>query len=110
MKKILIFVLCICATAAIYFFKYQNTVNPEERILMINDKLYYGTLETGPMGDSGCVEGEITSSVEKNKIPSENGQSNFGNIGSHYTKDDGNGQVMVSIEDKWYWFKVNDNK
>ena len=65
MKKIFIFVLCICATAAIYFFKYQNTVNPEERIIMINDKLYYGTLETGPMGDSGCVEGEITSSVEK---------------------------------------------
>ena len=84
--------------------------NIVKRELYTNDKLYYGTLETGPMGDSWCVEGEITSSVEKNKIPSENGQSNFGNIGSYYTKDDGNGQVMVSIDDKWYWFKVNDNK
>ena len=57
------------------FIKQQNSVKPEERIIMINNKLYYGTSETGPMGDSGCVEGNILSSIDKNEIPTENGQS-----------------------------------
>ena len=110
MKKIHIVILCLCAAAALCFFKYQNNIKPEERILMINNKLYHGTSETGPMGDSGCIGGEITSSVEKDEVPAENNQSNFGNIGSHYTKDDGSGKVMVCIDNSWYWFTANNNK
>ena len=57
--------------------------------------LYYGTDETGPMGDSGCIGGHIESSVSKDNIPNEHEQSNFGCIGNPYTYDDGNGTIMV---------------
>ena len=36
----------------------QDTwVEPEKRVLRIDGQLYYGTAETGPMGDSGVVRG-----------------------------------------------------
>lgn len=76
-----------------------------ELILKVNDALYYGTDEVGPMGDSGCVEGQIISSVESNAIPTENGSSNFGCIGSNYTYDTGDGFIMVYLNDKeWHCF------
>ena len=76
-----------------------------ERILMINDKLYYGSDETGPMGDAGCVEGKIASTVEAGTIPVENGQSNFGCIGNPYTYDfDNAGNIQVLMEDEEYHF------
>ena len=103
MKKMFIIVICFFVAAGFLFIKQQNSVKPEERIIMINNKLYYGTSETGPMGDSGCVEGNILSSVEKNEIPTENGQSNFGYIGNPYTSDFGNGKIMVQTDNNWYW-------
>ncbi|KXL53774.1 hypothetical protein CLNEO_10000 [Anaerotignum neopropionicum] len=76
-----------------------------EMVLKLNDTLYYGTDEVGPMGDSGCVEGKITSSVELNSIPTENGSSNFGCIGSSYTYDYGDGFIMVHLNDEeWHCF------
>lgn len=44
--------------------KKEQEVLPEDRILMVNDILYYGTEETGPMGDAGSVEGKILSTTE----------------------------------------------
>ncbi len=77
----------------------------KDRILKVNDTLYYGTDETGPMGDSECVEGEIISSIEEDSIPTENGSSNFGCIGNSYTSDTGDGFIMVFLEDKkWHCF------
>ena len=61
---------------------------------------YYGTSEIGPMGDSGSVDGYISSSLEPEAIPGEEGQSNFGCIGSPYTWDSGDGRIMVLSEDK----------
>lgn len=104
MKKILIVILCLFMILGLSACSKQNTIKPEERILMVNDKLYYGTSEIGPMGDSGCIDGEIISSVEKDKIPTENGQSNFQCIGNSFTKDEGNGGIMVFIDDEWFWF------
>lgn len=71
---------------------------------MLNNTLYYGTAETGPMRDSECVDGQILSTVERDEIPTEHGQSNFGCIGSSFTKDEGYGGVMVFIEKEWVWF------
>lgn len=82
----------------------QNDIKPEERLLMVNDKLYYGTAETGPMGDSGAVAGKIASVSQNGEMPKQNGQSNFGGIGNSYTRDDGDGFIMVSIEDEWFCF------
>lgn len=83
----------------------SSEVVQSEMILKVNDTLYYGTDEVGPMGDSGCVEGEITSSVESNSIPTENASSNFGCIGNSYTYDDGDGSIMVRLDDEqWHCF------
>lgn len=82
--------------------QYQiQRMNPE-RILMLNGKLYYGTTETGPMGCADCVEGQIASSVAQDKIPSQNGESNFGCVGNSYTYDDGAGWIQVFLEDGEY--------
>ena len=79
-------------------------VKPEDRIIMVNDKLYYGTTETGPMGFSDAIEGTIQSTVNANEIPQKNGQSNFGEVGASYTDDADLGFIMVQINDEWYVF------
>lgn len=103
-KKVAIVILGFLILLGFSVLSRQNTTKPEERILMVNNKLYYGTSEIGPMGDSGSVGGKIISSVEKDTIPTENGQSNFGSVGNPFTKDEGNGAIMVLIEDQWFWF------
>lgn len=57
------------------------------------------------MCDSGCVEGKISFSVEANTIPTKNGSSNFGCIGNSYTYDDGDGFIIVYLDDEaWHCF------
>ena len=77
---------------------------PADRILMHNGTLYYGTDETGPMGDSGAVCGRIVSSSGPDEIPAEDGQSNFGCIDNPYTEDYGDGFIMVFVDDEWFCF------
>ena len=84
--------------------KKEEKVEPEDRVFMVNDTLYYGTEETGPMGDAGCVEGEILSTTKAGELPTENGQSNFGGIGNPYTFDSGDGAIMVFVEEEYFWF------
>lgn len=75
-------------------------------ILKINGILYYDTSETGPMGVADAVEGYIQTSVKENEIPAENEESNFGCVGNAYTKDNGDGWIMVLMEDEeWHIFK-----
>ncbi len=105
MKKMSMAILCLAATLSLMGCGQSNTVKSEDKILMVNGTLYYGTEETGPMGDAGCIGGKILSSTEDGKIPTEDGQSNFGAIGSSFTREDGSGQIMVSVEEEWYWFK-----
>lgn len=75
----------------------------ESRLLMVDDTLYYGTDQTGPMGDAGAVAGEITSETAEGAVPTENGQSNFGCVGSAYTA--GDEQIMVQIDGEWFVFE-----
>lgn len=76
----------------------------DKYILKVNDTLYYGTDEIGPMGDSGYVAGKIESSVSETETPEKNGESNFGCIGNSYTYDT-DGSIMVFMEDEeWHWF------
>lgn len=101
--------LLLLLTAAGCSEKEEKTA-PEDRILMVNDTLYYGTEEKGPMGDADCVEGEILSSAEAGAVPEENGQSNFGGIGNPYTFDSGDGAIMVFVDEEYYWFYAKDGK
>lgn len=87
--------------------KKEPQVAPKDRILMVHDTLYYGTEETGPMGDADCVEGEIQSTVEAGEIPTENGQSNFGGVGNPYTFAYDQGGIMVFVDDAYFWFYKN---
>lgn len=74
--------------------------------LKVNGKLYYGTAEEGPMGDSGSVEGRIIGTVAEGETPTEDGYSNFGAVGGGYTYDD-NGSIQVfTPEGFWRYFKV----
>lgn len=109
-KGLFLCAMCIILSAcsAANGSREKKEVSPEDRILMVEGKLYYGTAEIGPMGDSGSVGGEIQSSVNEDELPSEEGQSNFGGIGNSYTWDTGNGGIMVFIEDEWYWFYTDD--
>lgn len=79
-----------------------DTASNTEDLFMVNNKLYYGTDEIGPMGDSGSVEGEIISSVENTETPSRNAESNFGCIGNPYTYDFGDSWIMVLMGDDEY--------
>ena len=89
----------------IYELFLAESTSMENCILKVNDTLYYGTDETGPMGDSGNVAGHIESSVNSNEVPTENGQSNFGAVDNPYTYDEGDGSIMVLMEDEeWHWF------
>ncbi len=90
--------------------KKEQEVLPEDRILMVNDILYYGTEETGPMGDAGSVEGKILSTTEGGAIPEENGQSNFGGVGNPYTFDFGEGAIQVLVGDEYFWFYAKDKE
>lgn len=78
----------------------------ENRLLMVNDTLYYGTNQTGPMGDSEAVAGEITSETAQGTVPTENGQSNFGCVGNVYTM--GEESIMVQIDEEWFVFATEE--
>lgn len=95
-----VFALFFCACGAQQGA--QLSAAATDAILMVNETLYYGTDEVGPMGDAGCVAGRISSAVNLGEIPSQNGESNFGCIGNPYTSDFGDGMIMVLMEDEAY--------
>ncbi|MGI1660244.1 MAG: M56 family metallopeptidase [Desulfitobacterium sp.] len=58
------------------------------------------------IGDSDII-GEVVSSVTQHEKPAENGQTNFGSIGSKYAYyDDG---LVVLLKNKWIFFEKEDN-
>lgn len=83
---------------------YEETAGEPQAvaILKINNVLYYGTEETGPMGDADAVAGHIQSSVGPTETPLNNEESNFGCIGYPYTRDEGDGWIMVFMDDGKY--------
>ena len=98
-------------------------------LLVVNDCRYYGTpyiqemktetpvqgeeftsyKMTDKYGNSYTFEKTIESSVGAGNIPSENRSSNFGAVGNAYSKDTGNGKILVLMEDgKYHWFYRNE--
>lgn len=61
----------------------ENNSTEPERIVMVNGKLYYDTgKESTAEGRCGNMDGQITSNIVFNKVPTQNNQSNFeGNYG-----------------------------
>ena len=85
----------------------SEKVDVKNAVLNLNGTLYYGTEETGPMGDSSMVAGQIASSVKEGETPKESGESNFGCIGNSYTRWNA-ASVMVDLGDDWYVFQTKD--
>ncbi len=85
--------------------KEMGELDVEDRMLLINGKLYHATQEIGPMGDSGCVGGTIESTVAIGETPQNEKESNFDCVGNPYTFDSGDGAIQVLLEDdNYYWF------
>ncbi len=84
----------------------QNEIQENERIVMVNGKLYYDTGRTSNELRCGMMDGNITSNVNSGEIPTENNQANFeGNYGYQYGKENA---IEVNIDDKWYVFETNE--
>lgn len=118
--SILIFICVIALCLLINYFGAKNEKEPanvdmqnslstevqNQRIVMIDGKLYYDTGEVSNKLRCGNVDGEITSTVEENKIPTENNQSNFGTgFGYQYWSDT---TVEIRINKEWIIFEQQD--
>lgn len=72
-------------------------------LVMIDGQLYGSSGEDSDIdGRCGMMDGRIDSSVERGKIPGQNGQSNFGApYGYQYGTD---GQIEVNLGERWVVF------
>ncbi len=73
-----------------------------KKLLSVNGSLYEYTYDLTLVGDSGVIAGQITSTVKEGETPTANAQSNFGCIGNFFTRDDGDGQIGVFMDDEQY--------
>ena len=113
--------LLVCISIAVLFLltacsskDAEPKIIPNVPVSMVNGVLYFGADEGTPMGDSGCVIGHITSVIDKDAIPTEDGQANYGAVGDYYTEGgdvlnafrstDDCWQDYFSEEDSWYEF------
>ncbi len=80
-------------------------VNP---MVMVDGKLYIATgKESTITARCGVMDGEIISSVDRNTIPTQDNQSNFGDgYGYQYGADE---TIEVCIDGKWYVYATEDS-
>lgn len=78
-------------------------------MIMVEEYLYLDAGEKIPVEiDDMAIIGNITSEVAGSEIPTQNGQSNFGCVGSEYAYfDDG---IVVMINNKWQYFRKETDK
>ncbi len=77
---------------------------PTVLLMMVDGQLYQGAgRESDRDGRCGMMDGQITDSVERNLIPSRDGQSNFGAPYGYQYGD--NGELEVNMEGRWMVFE-----
>ena len=84
----------------------ENYTEPDVRpAVMIDGELYCSDgRESEITGRCGVMDGEITSSVGENELPSRNGESNFGSgFGYQVISSD---TLEVNIDGKWIVFEL----
>lgn len=73
-------------------------------MIMVNGELYLDTGKEIPVEiDESAIIGEISSSVDQSEKPTEEGQTNFGNIGAKYAHFEDN--IVVLINNEWVLFE-----
>lgn len=77
---------------------------PTVLLMMVDGQLYQSAgRESDRDGRCGIMDGQITDSVERNFIPSRDGQSNFGAPYGYQYGD--NGDLEVHMEGRWMVFE-----
>lgn len=77
-------------------------------MVMVNEKLYLDTgKESTVAGRCGVMDGEITSTVDANEMPSQNNQSNFG-TGYEYQYGPQEGTIEIYMNEKWWVFATEE--
>lgn len=77
-------------------------------MVMVNDTLYMTTgLESAFDGRCGVMDGEITSTVDGTKKPTQNGQSNFG-TGYGYQYGSVDGTIELYLDERWIVFATEE--
>lgn len=92
-----------------------RVVNEEEReqwamipMVMVDGKLYLDTgMESSVEARCGVMDGEITSSVDGTKKPTQDGESNFG-TGYGYQYGPQEGTIEIFMNEKWWVFATED--
>ena len=100
MKKLVAILLCLLLLTAC------GGAKPNDYIpMLMAEGEYYLDSGRGPVPgevDPEAVLGQITSAVAQNQKPTEDGQSNFGCVGSDYARvKEG---IAVSIDGEWHIF------
>ena len=92
-----------------------RVVNEEEQeqwamipLVMVDGKLYLDTgMESSVEARCGVMDGEITSSVDGTKKPTQDGESNFG-TGYEYQYGPQEGTIEIFMNEKWWVFATED--
>lgn len=86
------------------FSHLSEDAEPTVLLMQVEGQLYQSTgRESDRDGRCGMMDGEITGSVERNLIPSLDGQSNFGAPYGYQYGD--NGQLEVDMDGCWMIFE-----
>ncbi len=82
----------------------NNAITDLRPMIMVNGELYLDTGKQIPVEiDESAIIGEVRSSVNQSEKPTEEGQTNFGNIGSKYAHFEDN--IVVLINNEWVLFE-----
>ena len=77
-------------------------------MVMVDGKLYLDTgMESSVEARCGVMDGEITSSVDGTKKPTQDGESNFG-TGYGYQYGPQEGTIEIFMNEKWWVFAAED--
>ena len=92
-------------------YKAQNSAESSIAIapahaVMLEGVVYYDTCAISDTDPSAAPDGTITSTVDSDSFPSEDGQSNFG-TGYAYRYGSADGTVEVLIDGVWWIFAAN---
>lgn len=79
-----------------------------KRMLMLNQKLYIDTGEISTAPRCGVMDGTVKKTVSPDKIPSKEGQSNFGK-GYPFQYGRRQNRIEVRIDDTFHIFAYNEN-
>lgn len=101
-KLILIFILTFLVLVGCGD-KGQELTEDSQEMLMVNNKIWYSTQKEILIDpDEDEILGTITSTIEEEQIPKVNDQSNFGEVGSQYSRFDE--YLLVNLGGKWVLF------